>query len=169
MHVTPEDVCAGGARSMLRGRCSGCNRSSRTMLTAADTRQRAYSGQHGGRRDVGADGLQGAGTRADRGDEEPGAARDMHTTRLKVRPCPISEGFRPRSRPPSQGSRLDVARQHQRVPPPHVVWSGVYTPPHSCCAAATGMLAVGCLTGRRGWMMQVLQCASPADGVEGRG
>ena len=30
------------------------------------------------------------------------------------------------------------------------------------------MLAVGWLTGRRGWMMQVLQCGSPADGVEGR-
>ena len=39
----------------------------------------------------------------------------------------------------------------------------------ACCAAATGMLAVGWLTGRRGWMMQVLQCAAPADGVEGRG
>ena len=45
----------------------------------------------------------------------------------------------------------------------------VYTLPRPCCAAATGMLAVGWLTGRRGWMMQVLQCASPADGVEGRG
>ena len=36
------------------------------------------------------------------------------------------------------------------------------------CATATGMLAVGWLTGRRGWGMQVLQCAAPADGVEGR-
>ena len=35
--------------------------------------------------------------------------------------------------------------------------------------AETAMLAVRWLTGRRGWMMQVLQCAAPADGVEGRG
>ena len=44
----------------------------------------------------------------------------------------------------------------------------VYAATSVCCAAATGMLGVGWLTGRRGWMMQVLQCASPADGVEGR-
>ena len=44
----------------------------------------------------------------------------------------------------------------------------VYAATFVCCAAGTGMLAVGWLTGRRGWMMQVLQCASPADGVEGR-
>ena len=35
--------------------------------------------------------------------------------------------------------------------------------------AETAMLAVRWLTGRRGWMMQVLQCGAPADGVEGRG
>ena len=33
----------------------------------------------------------------------------------------------------------------------------------------TAMLAVRWLTGRLGWMMQVLQCGAPADGVEGRG
>ena len=37
------------------------------------------------------------------------------------------------------------------------------------CGAETAMLAVRWLTGRRGWMMQVLQCGAPADGVEGRG
>ena len=37
------------------------------------------------------------------------------------------------------------------------------------CGAETDMLAVRWLTGRRGWMMQVLQCGAPADGVEGRG
>ena len=31
------------------------------------------------------------------------------------------------------------------------------------------MLAVGWLSGRRGWVMQVLQRSTPADGVEGRG
>ena len=37
------------------------------------------------------------------------------------------------------------------------------------CGAETAMLAVRWLTGRREWMMQVLQCGAPADGVEGRG
>ena len=37
------------------------------------------------------------------------------------------------------------------------------------CGAETAMLALRWLTGRRGWMMQVLQCGAPADGVEGRG
>jgi hypothetical protein len=36
------------------------------------------------------------------------------------------------------------------------------------CGAETAMLAVRWLTGRRGGMMQVLQCGAPADGVEGR-
>jgi hypothetical protein len=45
----------------------------------------------------------------------------------------------------------------------------VYAATSVCCAAATGMLAVGWLTGRLGWMMQVLQCVASADGVEGRG
>ena len=35
--------------------------------------------------------------------------------------------------------------------------------------AETAMLALRWLTGRRAWMMQVLQCGAPADGVEGRG
>ena len=49
------------------------------------------------------------------------------------------------------------------------VWSGcVCTPPRPCRAAGLGVLAVGWLTGRRGCMMQVLQCAAPADCVEGR-
>ena len=37
------------------------------------------------------------------------------------------------------------------------------------CGAETAMLAVRWLTGRCGGMMQVLQCAAPEDGVEGRG
>ena len=37
------------------------------------------------------------------------------------------------------------------------------------CGAETAMLAVRWLTGRRGGMMQVLQCGAPADGVEWRG
>ena len=37
----------------------------------------------------------------------------------------------------------------------------VYAATFVFCAAATGMLAEGWLTGRRGWVMQVLQCASP--------
>ena len=36
-------------------------------------------------------------------------------------------------------------------------------------AAASGMLAVGWLTGRRGWVMQVLQCGVLEEIVEGRG
>ena len=44
----------------------------------------------------------------------------------------------------------------------------VYAATPVLCGAETAMLAVRWLTGRRGWMMQVLQCASPADGVEGR-
>ena len=36
------------------------------------------------------------------------------------------------------------------------------------CGAETAMLAVRWLTGRRGWMMQVLQCASPENFVGGR-
>ena len=44
----------------------------------------------------------------------------------------------------------------------------VYAATSVCCAAATGMLAVRWLTGRRGWVMQVLQCGVPGEGVEGR-
>ena len=45
----------------------------------------------------------------------------------------------------------------------------VYMLPHSCRAAPSAMLAVRWLTGRRGWVMQVLQCGVPEEGVEGRG
>ena len=44
----------------------------------------------------------------------------------------------------------------------------VYAATPLLCSISTGMLAMWWLTGRRGWMMQVLQCASPADVVEGR-
>ena len=41
--------------------------------------------------------------------------------------------------------------------------------PRSDRAAPTAMLAVRWLTGTRGWVMQVLQCGVPEEGVEGRG
>ena len=44
----------------------------------------------------------------------------------------------------------------------------VYAATPVLCSISTGMLAVGWLTGRRGWVMQVLQCASPENVVGGR-
>ena len=44
----------------------------------------------------------------------------------------------------------------------------VYAATSLLCSTSTGMLAVRWLTGRRGWMMQVLQCASPENFVGGR-
>jgi tetratricopeptide (TPR) repeat protein len=44
----------------------------------------------------------------------------------------------------------------------------VYAATPLLCSISTGMLAEGWLTGRRGWVMQVLQCASPENVVGGR-
>ena len=44
----------------------------------------------------------------------------------------------------------------------------VYAATPVLCSISIGMLAVRWLTGRRGWVMQVLQCASPENVVGGR-